>query len=153
MNLDLIYEKLYSAYGPQFWWPAETFDEIIIGTILTQNTSWLNVEKAILNLKKAEFCNLDKIAKMEFQTLAELIKPSGYFNQKAKRLINLALTLDIENIKKADIWDARRELLSINGVGPETADSMLLYAFQKPIFVIDAYTIRVISRVFGDTER
>ena len=138
---------MHSTYGNQNWWPAETFDEIIIGAILTQNTNWTNVEKAIFNLKSQDLCSLDKISCMDAGALGELIRPSGYFNQKAKRLIGVARELDCEVIKNNELWDARKILLAINGIGPETADSILLYAFEKPIFVIDAYTIRVFSRL------
>ena len=148
-----IYDVLLSAYGEQYWWPAETFDEIIIGTILTQNTSWTNVEKAIINLKNNNLCSLTQISTAAPDTLAELIKPSGYFNQKAKRLIIVTNQFDIKAVKKHDLWTARKKLLDINGIGPETADSILLYAFEKPIFVIDAYTKRVFTRLGVSLEK
>jgi len=147
MDLHNIYKILYNEYGKQNWWPAETFDEIIIGAILTQNTNWLNVEKAIKNIKDRDLCTLENIATIEGDSLATLIRPSGYFNQKAKRLIEASNRLDVELIKAQDLWSARKSLLSINGIGPETADSILLYAFEKPIFVIDAYTMRVFTRL------
>ena len=167
MNLLCIYNILHKAYGDQNWWPAETFDEIIIGAILTQNTNWTNVEKAIRNLKNQNICSLKDLSNMETEVLGEIIKPSGYYNQKAKRLINVAkefVKLRVKNQpplqqdnrrlplrawrgEMSELWTARKILLSINGIGPETADSILLYAFEKPIFVIDAYTIRVFSRL------
>ncbi|MCL2064550.1 MAG: endonuclease [Candidatus Cloacimonetes bacterium] len=146
-NLLEIYNRLYRAYGPQNWWPGETQDEIIIGAILTQNTNWLNVEKAISNLKKNNLCSLDKISKMNPEYIAELIKPSGYFNQKSIRLTNIAKGLDKNEIQNKALFDSRKILLDMKGIGPETADSILLYAFEKGIFVIDAYTIRIFSRI------
>jgi endonuclease-3 related protein len=146
-KLMSIYKSLFQAYGEQHWWPAETFDEIIVGTILTQNTSWTNVERAIANLKRARLCHLDKIAKSSPEKIAELIKPSGYFNQKSKRLILVANEILAMNIQDDELYTARAKLLSVNGIGPETADSILLYAYNKPIFVIDAYTRRVFSRI------
>ena len=143
----LVFRSLYKAYGPQHWWPGETHDEIIIGAILTQNTSWTNVEKAIHNLKEKGLCALDKIAQADQDDLAELIKPSGYFNQKAKRLIYIANSLKPDDIRNADLPAARKILLGLTGIGPETADSILLYVYHKPIFVIDAYTKRLFTRL------
>ena len=139
-----IYKILYKTYGSQNWWPVTTQNkqfEIIIGTILTQNTSWKNVEKAILNLKQENLIEPNKILKIKTQKLAELIRPSGYFNQKSERL-KLISKFYIENKNPA-----REKLLEVKGVGPETADSILLYAFNKPSFVIDLYTKRIFSRI------
>jgi endonuclease-3 related protein len=142
-----VYDALLEIYGHQNWWPSETTDETIIGAILTQNTNWTNVEKAINNLKNNNLCSLKKINKTNMETLTELIRPSGYFNQKAQRLKNFAKKVNINELKKKDTDKAREFLLSLNGIGPETADSILLYALNKPIFVIDAYTIRLFTRL------
>ncbi|MBS3145355.1 endonuclease III domain-containing protein [Candidatus Woesearchaeota archaeon] len=139
-----IYNKLLNEYGKQNWWPTQTSErqfEIILGTILTQNTSWNNVEKAITNLKNNNLISKEKIKKVPLKRLASLIKPSGYFNQKTKRLKVIAKFLE-ENPNPC-----REELLKVNGIGPETADSILLYSFNKPYFVIDAYTKRIMQRI------
>jgi endonuclease-3 related protein len=147
-----VYEKLYRAFGPQGWWPADTAFEVILGAILTQSTSWQNVERAITNLKNANSLSFKKLSKMKMHRLAQLIKPAGYYNVKAKRLKNFILFLkknysgDLNRMKKKDTLVLRRQLLSICGIGPETADSILLYALQKPVFVVDAYTRRIFSR-------
>ena len=147
-----IYDLLYNAFGPQRWWPGETPFEITVGAILTQNTNWGNVEKAINNLKKQKSLNAKTLHNMADKKLALLIKPAGYYNIKTKRLKNF---LDfftnhykgsIEKMKTEDKEALREKLLNINGIGPETADSILLYALEKPIFVIDAYTKRVLKR-------
>jgi len=147
-----IYQSLYTHFGPLDWWPGSTPFEIIIGAILTQNTSWKNVEKAIMNLKEENLLHPQKLYLMEEKKLAFLIKPSGYFNVKAKRLKNF-LKFYIENYdgssKKMFLENSeklRNNLLAINGIGPETADSILLYAGNKPFFVVDAYTKRIFSR-------
>jgi endonuclease-3 related protein len=147
-----IYETLYDAFGPQHWWPGETPFEVAVGAILTQNTNWGNVEKAIDNLKKADALDARTLLSMPPRRLASLIKPAGYFNVKAKRLRNfLSLlgnhysgSMDVMNQRETE--QLRRELLSVNGIGPETADSILLYALERPVFVIDAYTRRVLKR-------
>ncbi|MBI4689091.1 MAG: endonuclease III domain-containing protein [Nitrospirae bacterium] len=147
-----IYKKLYTAFGPQHWWPGETPFEVAVGAILTQNTNWGNVEKAINNLKKGKALNAKTIYEMPSNKLASLIRPAGYFNIKAKRLkafINFLMNDcygSMQRLKKEDIYSLRSKLLSVNGIGPETADSILLYALDKPLFVIDAYTKRVLSR-------
>lgn len=147
-----IYQKLYQSFGPQYWWPGDTPFEIAIGAILTQNTNWGNVEKAINNLKNQDALSAKAINKMPVKKLSELIRPAGYFNIKAKRLksfINFLMNKyngSMKRMKNDDIYSLREKLLSINGIGPETADSILLYALEKPIFVIDAYTKRVLSR-------
>ena len=147
-----IYKKLFSAFGPQSWWPGDTPFEVAVGAILTQNTNWGNVEKAINNLKKEKVLNAKAIHEMPVKKLASLIQPSGYFNIKAKRLksfINFLMNDyhgSMKRMKKEEMHSLRHKLLSVNGIGPETADSILLYAFDKPIFVIDAYTRRVLSR-------
>jgi len=151
-NLLKIFERLYSFYGPQHWWPGETPFEIAVGAILTQNTNWGNVEKAITNLKAAGLLSPEKLEEIQEGRLAELIRPAGYFNIKAKRLkafISLLMNSyqgSMKKMKKEDLQYLRHKLLEVNGIGPETADSILLYALGKPVFVIDAYTRRVLSR-------
>ncbi|MBU3958283.1 MAG: endonuclease III domain-containing protein [Candidatus Omnitrophica bacterium] len=151
-KLDLIYRKLYSHFGPQHWWPADTPFEVIVGAILTQNTNWLNVEKAINNLRKHKLLEQRKLYRLSEKRLAALIKPTGYFNIKAQRLkafLNFLFKSYQGNIKKIlliNTRDLRLQLLSINGIGPETADSILLYALKKPVFVVDAYTRRILLR-------
>ncbi len=142
-----IFRQLLENYGEQHWWPGITTDEIIIGAVLTQNTNWSNVEKAIQNLKQADSCTLDSCATLDIQTLEELIKPSGFFRIKAIRLQEASK--EIIGLRKQflSLPEFRKALLAINGIGSETADSILLYAFELPIFVIDAYTKRVFSRM------
>jgi len=152
MDINQIYKILYETYGSQNWWPADTKEEIVIGAILTQNTSWVNVEKAIANLKGEGLCTLDGVLSVDTGALAELIRPSGYFNQKAIRLQTVASFILSDAWKKCiksckNIDTLRNMLLSVKGIGPETADSILLYVYDKPIFVIDAYTKRVFSRL------
>jgi len=147
-----IYDKLYAFYGPQHWWPGDSPFEVAVGAILTQNTNWSNVEKAIANLKTARVLSARALNKIPAAELALLIRPSGYFNIKAGRLkAFLAFILtsyrgSMEKMRKGDTASLRQELLNVHGIGPETADSILLYALDKPVFVIDAYTKRVISR-------
>jgi len=147
-----IYRRLYHAFGPQRWWPGETPFEIAVGAILTQNTNWGNVEKAIENLKRDEALNVESINNMKMERLASLIKPAGYFNVKAKRLKAFISFLrneyhgSLKRMKKEEMQTLRVRLLQVHGVGPETADSILLYALEKPVFVIDAYTKRILSR-------
>lgn len=142
-----IYGRLSQAAGPRHWWPGDTRDEIIIGAVLTQNTSWRNVEKAIANLKSHRLCNLSRIAKLNPEDIAPLIRSSGYYNLKAKRLHAVATFFQDHPLSlKLPTAQLRAELLAIRGVGRETADSILLYALDHQIFVVDAYTIRVLSR-------
>tara|TARA_Y100000310_G_C20688005_1_gene820328 strand:- start:2744 stop:3460 length:717 start_codon:yes stop_codon:yes gene_type:complete len=168
--IKLIYSKLYSHYGPQGWWPVTKSGvvpkyhkniklnekqklEICFGAILTQNTNWKNVEKAIVQLNKNNLIDINKILKINNKKLAKIIKSSGYHNQKAKKLKNLCLFLfnnyngNINEFFNNEIKLLREKLLSINGIGPETADSMILYAAKKPIFVVDAYTKRIMNRI------
>ncbi|OHB58032.1 MAG: endonuclease [Planctomycetes bacterium RBG_13_44_8b] len=151
-KIQQIYKLLFERFGPQHWWPGNTKDEIIVGAILTQNTNWQNVEKAIGNLKKASLMSLEKLHLTGQEQLAELIRPAGYYNIKAKRLRNFLNWLfenyngSLDKIENIDTQTLREELLQINGVGRETADSILLYAFDRPVFVIDAYTYRVAVR-------
>ena len=147
-----IYEALYGHFGPQQWWPGESPFEIAVGAILTQNTNWTNVEKAIRHLKAGKVLTAESLHTMSHPRLASLIKPAGYFNVKAKRLKNFIAFLtnhykgSMNRLGKSDMNVLRAELLSVNGIGPETADSILLYALDKPVFVIDAYTKRILSR-------
>jgi endonuclease-3 related protein len=151
-NLRKIYHKLYQTLGPQHWWPGKTPLEIAIGAILTQNTNWGNVEKAIDNLKKQNALSARVIHKMPVRLLSELIRPTGYFNIKAKRLKSFIDFLmndyhgSMKKMKNEYLYLLREKLLSINGIGPETADSIILYALEKPVFVIDTYTKRILSR-------
>ncbi|WP_041083440.1 endonuclease III domain-containing protein [Thermotoga profunda] len=144
-----VYEILYEKYGPQGWWPADSWFEIVIGTILTQNTSWRNVEKAISNLKVNGLLEPKRLYELSNEQLAALIKPAGFFNLKAMRLKNLLDFLkeydfDFHKLSKSI---TREKLLGIKGVGKETADSILLYAFNIPVFVVDNYTKRILQRL------
>jgi len=151
-KIQQIYELLFERFGPQHWWPGETKDEIIVGAILTQNTNWQNVEKAIGNLKKASVMSLEKLYAIPQEQLAELIRPAGYYNIKAKRLKNFLKWLfenhngSLAEIEPIHTENLREELLQINGIGRETADSILLYAFDRLVFVVDAYTYRIATR-------
>lgn len=150
-ELECIFYRLFDAYGAQHWWPADTPFEVMVGAVLTQNTTWLNVEKAINNLKAASYLDADKIINATDKKLAKLIRPSGYFNVKTKRLKNLCqwykeLGEDIA-IEKIETDELRNMLMDVNGIGPETADDILLYAFLRPVFVIDTYTRRLFSRL------
>lgn len=147
-----IFDILSAEAGPRRWWPARTSFEVMIGAILTQNTSWKNVEKAIYNLKRESALSFKKFSSMSEKEIAQLIRPSGYFNQKAKRLVTFCDFIRdeyggiIQRMKKQNTAILRHQLLALNGIGPETADSILLYALEKPVFVIDLYTKRILSR-------
>lgn len=151
-HLKDIYERLFVHYGPQNWWPGESPFEVMVGAILTQNTNWTNVEKAIDNLKAAGALELEPMLELSHEQLAQLIRPAGYFNVKAKRLRAFLEFLkgeyggDLEAMAREDTARLREKLLGVKGVGPETADSILLYALEHRIFVVDAYTHRVMSR-------
>lgn len=151
-KLNKIYKRLYRHFGPQHWWPAQTPFEVMVGAILTQNTSWLNVEKAIRNLKKEKVLSARKLFALPDQTVCRLIRPAGYYNIKTKRLKSfLRFFLKkykgaIKRMSPGCLRRLREELLAVNGIGPETADSILLYALHKPVFVIDAYTKRILLR-------
>jgi endonuclease-3 related protein len=150
-----IYHKLSQSWGPQHWWPAETPFEVIVGAILTQNTSWTNVERAIANLRAAGKLSLDEVRTAELEELELLVRPSGYFRQKAKRLKGFVNFVDeqydgsLAAMFATPTQQLRQELLAQKGIGPETADSILLYAGHHPIFVVDAYTRRVLERHDG----
>lgn len=151
-RLMSIYQRLFKTLGPQHWWPAKTPFEVIVGAILTQNTSWTQVEKAIKNLKEQDLLSPEGILKISLQELAQAIRPSGYFNQKAKRLKTFVAFLeerfkgDLQVMAKEPTEELRKELLELSGIGPETADSILLYALHQPLFVVDAYTHRIFTR-------
>ncbi len=143
-----VYTKLHRHYGTQSWWPADSKFEVMVGAILTQNTSWSNVEKALEALKSKNCLSCDAILRLSHDKLAELIKSSGYFNVKAQRLKNYCFWYaQQKNLSHRTTDELRADLLTINGVGPETADDILLYAFHRPEFVIDAYTRRIFSRL------
>ncbi|MBL1258925.1 MAG: hypothetical protein COB33_000120 [Thiotrichaceae bacterium] len=159
MTLFSIYQKLFAQYGPQQWWPADTPFEVMVGAILTQNTAWTNVEKSIAQLKRGghmcppyeSLLTPGAIDQLPHEQLGELIHASGYFNVKATRLKNFCHWYleqgGFDALNRLDTASLRRHLLSVNGVGPETADDMMLYAFNRPIFVVDAYTRRIFSRL------
>ncbi len=143
---------LYAGFGPRHWWPGDTKIEIIIGAILTQNTAWANVEKAIKNIKRAKVLSVSRLSGISEKKLARLIRPSGYYNIKANRIKNFLRFLNtrysgsIDKMFGSRLYKLREELLAVKGIGRETADSILLYAGNKPVFVVDAYTKRVFSR-------
>jgi endonuclease-3 related protein len=151
-KLLVVYNKLYAAFGPQHWWPGETPFEVAVGAILTQNTNWGNVEKAIANVRRERKLYAAALHALPASRLASLIRPAGYFNTKAKRLKHFIDFLvreysgSMAKMKKEHADVIRKKLLDVNGIGPETADSIVLYALEKPVFVIDAYTKRVLSR-------
>lgn len=150
--LKEMFARLYGGYGAQYWWPGESAFEIMVGAILTQNTHWSNVEKAITSLKASNKLSLQALIDLSTEELALLIKPAGYFNVKAKRLKNFLQFLHqeydgrIEEMTHHPTERLREQLLGVSGIGPETADSILLYALGHPVFVIDAYTHRVFTR-------
>jgi len=147
-----MFLTLYKAFSPQHWWPADSPFEVIIGAILTQNTAWVNVEKALANLKGAGVFNPQTLYQTDLNTISLLIRPAGYFNQKAKKIKNfLEFLFSTYKGKLSQMWQEslnslREKLLQVPGIGEETADSILLYAGEKPIFVVDAYTMRVVKR-------
>jgi len=143
---------MLSHWGPQNWWPAQSRLEVIVGAYLTQNTAWSNVEKAMANLRRARALSLSGLRELPVARLEEFLRPSGYFRQKAARLKTFIAYLDENYSGSLDLMFARSteelrsELLALNGVGPETADSILLYAGDHPVFVVDAYTRRILER-------
>lgn len=148
-----IYDRLLAAYGPQGWWPADSPFEVIVGAILTQNTAWTNVEKAIAHLRAAGALTPAGLLALTTDEIARLIRPAGYFNTKARKLRAFGEFLarehagDLDRLFALDTAALRATLLGIYGIGPETADSILLYAAGRPVFVVDAYTRRVFSRL------
>jgi endonuclease-3 related protein len=151
-KVRIYYDVLYRAWGPQHWWPAETQFEIVVGAYLTQNTAWTNVERALDNLRQAKLLSIEGIREVKLVRLQRLIRPSGYFRQKAARLKTFVRFLDdhyegsLQKLFSLPTSQLREQLLSLNGVGPETADSIALYAGNHPVFVVDAYTRRVLDR-------
>ena len=151
-SLMEIYNLLLSSFGPQNWWPAETELEMMVGAVLTQNTSWNNVEKAILNLKEKSLLSIQNLSQIPSSLLAEYIRPSGYYNLKAKRLKNLINCIvnkyngDITTLFSLETETIREELLMVKGIGLETADSIVLYGAERPLFVVDTYTHRIVTR-------
>lgn len=151
-KLNQVFCRLYSAFGAQHWWPADNPFEVIVGAILTQNTNWANVSRAIGVLKEKKLLNPKKLYQLKTNKLAGLIKSAGYYNIKAARLKNFLKFFfdtyagEIKSIASQNPEKLRSQLLAVNGIGCETADSILLYAFNKPIFVVDAYTKRILLR-------
>ena len=148
-----VYNRLWLSFGPQHWWPGETKFEIIIGAILTQSTNWSNVSKAIDNLKRAGLLDPQALSAVPDEYLAQLIRPSGYYRVKARKLRAFLTMLadncagDLDRLLALDTPALRRLLLATHGIGPETADAILLYAAGRPLFVVDAYTRRIFSRL------
>jgi endonuclease-3 related protein len=151
-TIRAMFRTLRRLWGPQHWWPAETQFEVIVGAYLTQNTSWTNVERAMENLRAANVLSIDAIREMPLARLEELVRPSGYFRQKAERLKRFIGFVDeryggsLERMFAEPTAQLREELLALNGVGPETADSILLYGGGHEVFVVDAYTRRILDR-------
>ncbi len=153
-TLHYVYRRLMDTYGPQHWWPAEGPFEVVVGAILTQSAAWVNVEKAIANLKAAGALSPYGLHRLSLDEVARLIHPCGYYNAKALKLKSFINWLDENYDNDLDrlfahneIEQLRQRLLSVHGIGEETADSIILYAANKPIFVIDAYTRRIMSRI------
>ena len=152
-SLLTLYRELLDHFGPLNWWPADSPFEVVIGAILTQNTTWTNVEKAIANLEKADAISIHRLEEIPLHQLEELIRPSGFFRQKATRLQSLSRHLvtewqsNLNDFCSGPLDEARERLLARPGIGPETADSILLYAAYRPSFVVDAYTRRIFERV------
>ncbi|MBN2706833.1 MAG: endonuclease III domain-containing protein [Deltaproteobacteria bacterium] len=149
-NPNDVFNLLLAAFGPRRWWPAEGPEEMIIGALLTQNTSWKNVERALDNLRRRQRLSLAAIAAAPLSELQEDLRPSGYFRRKSTRLKNLAAAVlaagGLELLEQKTTPALREWFLNLTGIGPETADSILLYAFTRPLFVIDAYTLRICKR-------
>ena len=151
-TLKEVYRRLFRAFGPQHWWPGESPFEVVVGAVLVQNTAWKNVEKAIENLKENDLLQPHALYEVPAEELEELIRPAGYYRVKARRLRNLLEFLveqydgSLEAIFDTELSTLRQQLLAVNGVGPETADSILLYAGGLPVFVVDTYTHRVLAR-------
>lgn len=149
-----IYKALSNHYGPQHWWPAESNFEIVVGAILTQNTNWGNVDKALANLREHQALSLEAMLNLPVEQLEQLIRPAGFFRQKSERLKLLCRYLhdhyqgDLQRwLQQADLPELRSELLSMKGIGPESADAILLYAGSRLSFVVDAYTRRIFTRL------
>lgn len=151
-TLREIYDRLLARFGPQHWWPGQSPFEVLVGAVLAQNTSWKNVARAVENLREAGLLEARALANLRQEELEELIRPAGYFRLKAGRLKNLVRFVveryagSLEAMFATDMTTLRQELLGVNGIGPETADSILLYAGARPTFVVDTYTHRVLKR-------
>jgi endonuclease-3 related protein len=142
-----VYNALYAAFGPQHWWPAKTPFEVVVGAILTQQAPWKNVERAINNLKTAKLLTPGRIANANLLLLQKLIRPAGFYKVKSKRLKEISkLYPGMKELGKKPVNKAREDILEMDGIGPETGDSILLYAFGMPTFVVDAYTKRFVKR-------
>jgi endonuclease-3 related protein len=156
--LSEVYDRLLAAYGPQHWWPGDSPFEVIVGAILTQQTSWANVEKALENLKAAAVLSPERLHRLTVAEIATLIRPSGYFNAKARKLkafldlLHERFAGDLGSLLALSAAELRTLLLSTHGIGPETADSIVLYAAGQPSFVIDAYTRRLFLRLGANPE-
>ena len=150
--LDEYFNSLFTALGPQHWWPGDTPFEVIVGTILTQNTSWKNVELALANLRREHLLSVAGIERVNVRHLATLLRPAGYFRQKGRKLKAFVKFLraeyagSLQKMFATPVLALREKLLSVSGIGPETADSILLYAGEQPVFVVDAYTKRMFAR-------
>lgn len=150
--MNQLFSRLLEHFGPQHWWPGDSPFEVMVGAVLTQNTNWQNVAKAIENLKAAGMLSLNRMRSLPPAELAGLIRPAGYYNLKETRLRNLLDMVALQHGGKLEplfsqpLTDIRKQLLQVKGIGPETADSILLYAGGKPVFVIDAYTFRILGR-------
>lgn len=150
-RIQEIHTRLFDHFGPQHWWPGETPFEIMLGAVLTQNTSWRNVSMVMETLRQDGLLSFAALEALPLEVLAEKIRPSGYYNQKAKRLKGLFAAIredsgDLETFFDQDTHTLREKLLGVKGIGPETADSITLYAADKPVFVVDAYTYRILLR-------
>jgi len=151
-SLTEVYGRLFDSFGPQHWWPGESPFEVMVGAVLVQNTAWKNVERAIDNLRQADVLQPTTLHRVPESELQELIRPAGYYRIKARRLRNLLDFLvseydgSLEAMFAAGLSTLREQLLAVNGIGPETADSILLYAGELPVFVVDTYTARVLKR-------
>jgi endonuclease III related protein len=151
LDIPKVFQALLDAHGPQYWWPGNSAFEIMVGAVLTQNTAWTNVERAIANLKAAKALSPQAILAAHPKRLAVWLKPSGYFNVKARRLRAFCRWYleegGLRRLRRQPTATLRAALLSVHGIGPETADDILLYALDRPVFVIDAYTRRIFSRL------
>lgn len=150
-RIQEIHTRLFDHFGPQHWWPGETPFEVMLGAVLTQNTSWRNVDMVMETLRQEGLLSFAALEALPLEVLAEKIRPSGYYNQKAKRLKCLFAAIredsgDLESFFDQDTQILREKLLAVKGIGPETADSITLYAAGKPVFVVDAYTYRILLR-------
>lgn len=148
-----IYQRLRAEFGDRQWWPGDSAEEVVIGAILTQGVSWKNVEVAILRLKEKDLLSLQAINQADVSDIAPLIRTTRFYNEKARKLKNFARWLftsyggSLDSMFSRELWELRKELLTVKGLGEETVDSILLYAGNKNVFVVDAYTIRILSRL------